>query len=451
MNLRSVFFSSVRAGRANPTAEGQAYWVITFAGKCPEPRCGGRALELPPAPAPLSSTATCPSCSVARAAKSYAVCGWLAACHPRPPKELVGEAAATGKTELGSVLRAVAVEVEGGAHSVRDPIQYVCIKVQQRAAVVHALEQAQRAAHVDNPFLDRALLQELAPSPFTLRLIECGHDEKFMYSVTELTNTVQPTRLLPPSGGFASGDALAEAEARHVLRGVCSALRDLHGLGWCHKDVDPSNIVIVNPRQDAPFPGILGCAVRLIDFGTAVPMVRVGVGGEGGGGYGYDAREWAHFERKEKRLCFGKAAFACPSYANELRWRGVEFDVFSVGATLFAYLFGRPAYASPVYISDMFKRVFDSNGLLVNRAKAVNGAWNHNDGRTLPPDARAAVEPALGLALDGPFEQELRRLGATLQPPISLDALDFIARTMRFTPALRPPSMDYLLGHPFLR
>jgi UDP-N-acetylmuramoyl-L-alanyl-D-glutamate--2,6-diaminopimelate ligase len=56
-------------------------------------------------------------------------------------------------------------------------------------------------------------------------------------------------------------------------------------------------------------------------------MVRVGVGGEGGGGYGYDAREWAHFERKEKRLCFGKAAFACPSYANELRWRGVEFDV----------------------------------------------------------------------------------------------------------------------------
>jgi hypothetical protein len=129
----------------------------------------------------------------------------------------------------------------------------------------------------------------------------------------------------------------------------------------------------------------------------------------------------------------------------------VEFDVFSVGATLFAYLFGRPAYASPVYISDMFKRVFDSNGLLVNRAKAVNGAWNHNDGRTLPPDARAAVEPALGLALDGPFEQELRRLGATLQPPISLDALDFIARTMRFTPALRPPSMDYLLGHPFLR
>ena len=141
-----------------------------------------------------------------------------------------------------------------------------CMKVEEKERVEASRERGLQDHHVDNSLLDRALMQRLAHVPTVLHLRECGHDGTFFYCVTELADNepliVAHREERPP----ASVGVLVEGEARPVLRAACVALAALHGAGWCHKDVSPENVLCM-PAPDY--------GVRLIDFGSALPMARI--------------------------------------------------------------------------------------------------------------------------------------------------------------------------------
>lgn len=52
----------------------------------------------------------------------------------------------------------------------------------------------------------------------------------------------------------------AEIDAKHVMRQLLSAVKELHGRGVIHRDIKPENIIRVTTSD---------LAVKLIDFGLA--------------------------------------------------------------------------------------------------------------------------------------------------------------------------------------
>ena len=98
---------------------------------------------------------------------------------------------------------------------------------------------------------------------------------------------------------------------------VCQAVQAVHEHGLIHRDLTPSNILVLDNGQP-----------KLIDFGLARP-VKAKV----------DHRAW----RTEAGAVVGTLAFASPEQASgETGQVGVRSDVYSLGATLHTMLTGSP-------------------------------------------------------------------------------------------------------------
>jgi predicted ATPase/class 3 adenylate cyclase/tRNA A-37 threonylcarbamoyl transferase component Bud32 len=108
-------------------------------------------------------------------------------------------------------------------------------------------------------------------------------------------------------------------EALRVAMAVAAALERTHALGIVHKDITPSNIIV----QPATFD------VELIDFGIASLLPRHGAGP-------------SPVERFE-----GTPLFMAPEQTGRMN-RSIDCrtDLYSLGATLFALLCGRPPFES---------------------------------------------------------------------------------------------------------
>jgi serine/threonine-protein kinase len=60
-------------------------------------------------------------------------------------------------------------------------------------------------------------------------------------------------------------DPLPPARVVHLLRQVCGALREAHGVGLIHRDVKPANIIVCNR-------GGVHDVVKLVDFGLVAAI-----------------------------------------------------------------------------------------------------------------------------------------------------------------------------------
>ncbi len=106
--------------------------------------------------------------------------------------------------------------------------------------------------------------------------------------------------------------------AVHLLRQVCQALREAHGIGLIHRDIKPSNIFACER-------GKVYDVAKLLDFGLV----------KGFGLSGDDARL-----TREGALT-GSPAFVSPEQAKGRQQHDARSDICNVGAVAYFFLTGQ--------------------------------------------------------------------------------------------------------------
>lgn len=153
--------------------------------------------------------------------------------------------------------------------------------------------------------------------PHIVRALDLGR-------VPELDNRVYMIQELvrgPSLVELICGSPMAPLRACRILRGVCVALKDLHGRGIVHRDVNPSNIVVATTEG-------IECG-KLIDFGVAhvdrgrIPEVQADLTAD------HERPGTKHYMAPEQAMGYPPA----PS-----------FDVYALSVTFYEALVGDPPY-----------------------------------------------------------------------------------------------------------
>jgi len=189
---------------------------------------------------------------------------------------------------------------------------------------------------------------------------------------------------------IASQAPLDEARALEIAIGVAYGLRAARGVGLIHADVKPANILLDGEG-----------AVKLVDFGIAR------VTGSGVGDQSYGTPQYVAPEVVRKRTMDHRC------------------DIFSLGATLFHMLAGRPPFLGDTVEEVLRARLSDSPEDLrsVRRSLHVETAAVVSQMLQIDPDLRyltydeliEALSGALGAARYSPSEPNVLDLDDALQ------------------------------------
>src|SRR5262245_47576135 len=107
----------------------------------------------------------------------------------------------------------------------------------------------------------------------------------------------------------------------HLLRQVCGALREAHGVGLIHRDIKPANIIVCSR-------GGVHDVVKLLDFG----LVRAIGPGAGGG------------KLTQEGAIAGTPEYMSPEQAEGVAGLDGRSDIYSLGAVAYFLLTGRPPF-----------------------------------------------------------------------------------------------------------
>lgn len=103
------------------------------------------------------------------------------------------------------------------------------------------------------------------------------------------------------------------------LRQLCSVLLEIHRLGLIHRDVKPANIMLMERERDVEL-------IKLLDFGLAVSTTA--------------SRAHAAAETAFS----GSPHYAAPEAAQGVAAMDARSDIYSLGATAYHLLTGRPVF-----------------------------------------------------------------------------------------------------------
>jgi serine/threonine protein kinase len=186
---------------------------------------------------------------------------------------------------------------------------------------------------------------------------------------------------------------------------------------------------------------------------------------------------------------FCKPAYACPQYMWGRPWYGVSYDIWSVGATLFAALDGKPLYTVPHVAEPKFALLLETDRAAVAAAGLPTAspslligpmgtggsgggggagggtAGGGGGGRHLqlplsvPAPVTTGGAPSMPFGRPPTFEAYLMAYNAAERGPTSVgrrprlspSLLDLLSRLLRVTPAFRPLTIDAVLAHPWFR
>lgn len=170
---------------------------------------------------------------------------------------------------------------------------------------------------------------------------------------------------------------------------------------------------------------------------------------------------------------FCKPAYACPNYMWGRHWWGVQYDLFSLGATLFAAVDGRQLYHMPAASDRRFMLLLETERYLAHQREQVGSSLCVGPGPemgTLQLSFAPAAGGAVGAAgaassrdLGGPASQQLTPFAAFLvqysnldrpatgRAPLSPLFIDLLLQLLRVTPSERPFSARDVLKHPWFR
>jgi predicted ATPase len=131
-------------------------------------------------------------------------------------------------------------------------------------------------------------------------------------------------------------DPLGIAEALELTSRVAEALEAAHAAGVIHRDIKPGNIFLCEQTYPLEAPALLGAEPKLVDFGVAAPGdIRVTRTGDVVGTPAYMAPEQARGDAPIDARC----------------------DIYSLGATLFELIAGRPPHVGPSVIATLARLV----------------------------------------------------------------------------------------------
>src|SRR5678815_599353 len=104
-------------------------------------------------------------------------------------------------------------------------------------------------------FEREAQLTARLANPHTVSVFDFGRTpEGAFYYVMEFLEGVDLERLVRESGPLPPGRVV------HIVRQVCEALAEAHGVGLIHRDIKPANILVSEQGGIADF-------VKVVDFG----------------------------------------------------------------------------------------------------------------------------------------------------------------------------------------
>jgi serine/threonine protein kinase len=155
------------------------------------------------------------------------------------------------------------------------------------------------------------LLARLAPLEAVCRLLDCGeHSDGRPFIVIEWIDGKPIDRM-----------ALTINDILTISMIICRALAKLHILGYLHRDVKPTNVVVPIEGSEARVAG-----AKLIDFDLARPMFEMCSDGQSKPLFGRTG---------------GTADYMAPEQLTG-RHQTAATDIYGLGATMFSLLYQRP-------------------------------------------------------------------------------------------------------------
>jgi serine/threonine-protein kinase len=127
---------------------------------------------------------------------------------------------------------------------------------------------------------------------------------------------------------------LPPARAIHLLRQVCGALREAHGVGLIHRDIKPANIIVCSR-------GGVCDVIKLLDFGLVRgPVAEAGQGKLTGEG-----------------TLAGTPEYMSPEQAEGRPGLDARCDIYSLGGVAYYLLTGKPPFQKPTIMQVLLAHV----------------------------------------------------------------------------------------------
>lgn len=130
---------------------------------------------------------------------------------------------------------------------------------------------------------------------------------------------------------------LPPARVIHLLRQVCGALREAHGVGLIHRDIKPANIIVCS-RGGVPD------VVKLLDFG----LVRVVEGA------GTAVASGAEGKLTQEGAIAGTPEYMSPEQAEGIASLDGRSDIYSLGGVAYFLLTGQPPFRRASVLQILF-------------------------------------------------------------------------------------------------
>ncbi len=159
--------------------------------------------------------------------------------------------------------------------------------------------------------------------PNILRALDAGESNGFPFVVTEYVEGLTLREHLALHGPLPEGDALS------ITRALADALERARRMGVVHRDVKPGNVLLT--RQGQP---------KLMDLGLAKGPVDLGLTQHG--------------------ATVGTPQYISPEQAQDPRKADTRSDIYSLGATLYALLTGRPPFEGTTLAEVLTKVLYET-------------------------------------------------------------------------------------------
>ena len=230
---------------------------------------------------------------------------------------------------------------------------------------------------LDDPtFRERFLLEARQAAqlnhPNVVAIFECNESLGVHYLVMELMEGPTLRERVSRSG------PMAEAEALTILTEIAEALEHAHGKGTLHRDVKPENVFLGRDGH-----------IKLGDWGLAKPMTS------------NDA------SLTQTGIVLGTPYYISPEQLKGLKDIDARADIYSLGATFYYLLTGRPPFEGPSVVEVLASHLLDAppdprerkpsiseaTARLVMKALAKSPADRFQSARALAAEAHRILAP----------------------------------------------------------